>query len=230
MSRRTRPKPKTRRTPALAAAQQAAGARTVARNYGRTATITATEWRETLTFFAHRCAYCGIGGEALLELEHFIPVERGGASVRANCVPACRSCNRRKMTADPRRATFWATIDVACRARLTEFFRTYGHPTQEPFLPKHFTRVSSAGGACGETSEDHDYTTTARLVTCDACAETLPPTTHRKPRVTSYCYIVCDHCGPERIELGAHQIAALVAFRTILCPCGNLHARVVKEL
>ena len=39
------------------------------------------------------CAYCG---EVADTLDHVLPVARGGATVRANLVPACRGCNLRK--------------------------------------------------------------------------------------------------------------------------------------
>ena len=58
--------------------------------------ISGAEWREILDFWQHTCAYCGAGGA--LEADHRIPLARGGTSEKANIVPACPACNRRKHT------------------------------------------------------------------------------------------------------------------------------------
>ena len=52
---------------------------------------------DTLGFFEHACAYCGIEGAELVE-EHVIPRNRAGVGLHAwgNVVPACRNCNRQK--------------------------------------------------------------------------------------------------------------------------------------
>ena len=52
------------------------------------------EWDEVLVFFDNKCAYCGCGLK--MEMEHVIPVDKGGGFTRTNIVPACRSCNRSK--------------------------------------------------------------------------------------------------------------------------------------
>ncbi len=59
--------------------------------------FTAQDWRELLEEFNGMCAYCGISGVSL-EREHVIPLARGGAHTKANIVPACPPCNRRKAT------------------------------------------------------------------------------------------------------------------------------------
>jgi 5-methylcytosine-specific restriction endonuclease McrA len=41
----------------------------------------------------HQCAYCG---DAADTLDHVKPRHKGGATVTANLVPACRPCNRKK--------------------------------------------------------------------------------------------------------------------------------------
>lgn len=66
--------------------------------------LTLIEWKERLEEFEHRCAYCGQKppeGE-WLELEHLIPLTRGGFHRKSNVVPACGDCNKRKgqMTAE----------------------------------------------------------------------------------------------------------------------------------
>lgn len=41
------------------------------------------------------CAYCG--GENVTQVDHVIPLSRGGTHDRANLVPACKSCNMDKL-------------------------------------------------------------------------------------------------------------------------------------
>lgn len=56
------------------------------------------EWKEVLTYFEHKCAYCGC--EEGLEQEHIVPVNNGGKYVLGNIVPSCRSCNASKGAKD----------------------------------------------------------------------------------------------------------------------------------
>jgi 5-methylcytosine-specific restriction endonuclease McrA len=44
--------------------------------------------------FGNHCAYCGCGGH--MEIEHVIPLSKGGAHDIGNIVPACTVCNRKK--------------------------------------------------------------------------------------------------------------------------------------
>jgi 5-methylcytosine-specific restriction endonuclease McrA len=48
------------------------------------------------------CHYCGraVGARALT-LDHVVPLIRGGRSVRANMVPACKDCNSQKQSLLP---------------------------------------------------------------------------------------------------------------------------------
>ena len=48
------------------------------------------------------CHYCGrhVGSRALT-CDHVIPLIRGGRSIRANMVPACKDCNSRKQSLLP---------------------------------------------------------------------------------------------------------------------------------
>ena len=48
--------------------------------------------------FGHRCAYCGASGD--LQIEHVIPISKGGANDLGNVVPACPSCNSSKRSRD----------------------------------------------------------------------------------------------------------------------------------
>lgn len=58
------------------------------------------DWQATKAYFEHRCAYCGIEGD--LVIEHAIPInkERLGEHRLGNLVPACRSCNAMKANQD----------------------------------------------------------------------------------------------------------------------------------
>lgn len=60
---------------------------------GTPATLTATQWMQTLRDFNGLCAYCRQAEFSLLE--HFEDVSVAGTTV-SNCVPACANCNARK--------------------------------------------------------------------------------------------------------------------------------------
>lgn len=47
-----------------------------------------------------KCFYCDENADPL-ELDHFIPVARGGGGEIGNLIPACRSCNAKKGARDP---------------------------------------------------------------------------------------------------------------------------------
>ena len=56
-------------------------------------TFTAAELRRRLAAFGRKCAYCGGPYE---ELDHIIPLSRGGSNKISNIVPSCVHCNRSK--------------------------------------------------------------------------------------------------------------------------------------
>lgn len=64
---------------------------------GLPSTLTLSEWLETLEIYNHKCIYCG---EPWEEIEHKIPVTKGGGTTRENCAPSCRQCNRSKGNRD----------------------------------------------------------------------------------------------------------------------------------
>lgn len=53
------------------------------------------EWERHKRLFGGECAYCHRPSE-ILEMDHVIPLSRGGRHALANIVPACPSCNRTK--------------------------------------------------------------------------------------------------------------------------------------
>jgi len=54
-------------------------------------------WRRRIS--TGRCHYCArdVGAKALT-VDHVVPLVRGGRSIRANMVPACRECNHKKQS------------------------------------------------------------------------------------------------------------------------------------
>jgi hypothetical protein len=51
----------------------------------------------------HCCAYCGKSmGDVLMTIDHFIPLEMGGANDTTNYISSCKSCNKDKGDMDPR--------------------------------------------------------------------------------------------------------------------------------
>ena len=54
-------------------------------------------WRRRVA--AGVCHYCrrAVGAKALT-LDHVVPLVRGGRSIRANMVPACKDCNTKKQS------------------------------------------------------------------------------------------------------------------------------------
>jgi len=60
---------------------------------------TAAEWRDLVVKYEGRCAYWNGEGpvhEGPLQMDHRIPLPRGGSNSIANILPACGRCNRRK--------------------------------------------------------------------------------------------------------------------------------------
>lgn len=56
--------------------------------------FTPQAWLALVEQYGGRCAYCGAA--APLEVDHRIPLARGGSNAIDNILPACRSCNARK--------------------------------------------------------------------------------------------------------------------------------------
>lgn len=56
--------------------------------------FSAGEWGRRLLEFGGRCAYCH--GNGSIEIEHVVPLCRGGTNRIANVVPACKDCNQDK--------------------------------------------------------------------------------------------------------------------------------------
>jgi 5-methylcytosine-specific restriction endonuclease McrA len=74
-----------------------------AKRRSATGSYTIRDVRAQLTRQHRKCFYCTtlLMGDAY-EIDHFLPIRRGGASDRNNIVLACRPCNRRKSSRHPR--------------------------------------------------------------------------------------------------------------------------------
>lgn len=65
-------------------------------------TLTLEEWQSRLVEFNFHCAYCLLPfGDETPEIDHMLPISRGGTHTYENCIPACRSCNARKSDKTP---------------------------------------------------------------------------------------------------------------------------------
>jgi 5-methylcytosine-specific restriction endonuclease McrA len=64
--------------------------------------MTQEAWNAIVEFFGGRCAYCyePLAAETI-EIEHFMPLSRGGLNNEENIVPSCRTCNRQKHNKTP---------------------------------------------------------------------------------------------------------------------------------
>ena len=56
--------------------------------------LKAKEWLAILNMAGRRCIYCGSGQQ--IEMDHLIPLVRGGEHTKENVAPACLACNRAK--------------------------------------------------------------------------------------------------------------------------------------
>lgn len=72
---------------------QVVNARGAAKKHGVDSTLTLPEWLEAIAEYNHRCAYC-LGPWA--QLDHVIPMSKGGPNSRDNVAPACALCNTRR--------------------------------------------------------------------------------------------------------------------------------------
>lgn len=74
--------------------------------------LTVAEWGNIVEVYGHRCAYCGARFDNL-QIEHVIPISRGGGHTASNVVPACQKCNLKKSYRTPEEAgmTFAIVLD-----------------------------------------------------------------------------------------------------------------------
>lgn len=59
--------------------------------------VYANEWRDLLQKYGNKCLKCG-RSDVTIEMDHVIPIAKGGLNVIENIQPLCRSCNAKKHT------------------------------------------------------------------------------------------------------------------------------------
>lgn len=87
-----------------------------------------------------RCQYCGADLTwSSIEVEHVMPVSRGGSTSWTNCVAACRPCNKRKRNMTPEEAGMPLAKKPAVPSSLHfwDSARSFDwHPSWDAFLPR----------------------------------------------------------------------------------------------
>jgi hypothetical protein len=76
-----------------------AGAKRKAAKYGNPgySTFAIQDWLNLLETLANRCTYCGVqAGANDLQMDHIVPLKRGGPHRLSNITPACSACNQSK--------------------------------------------------------------------------------------------------------------------------------------
>ena len=124
-------------------------ARGRSRSRGLEATLTESEWNNTLAFFEHRCSYCCRKIWCLVD--HVTSLDRGGGTTKDNCLPCCGSCNRYKgqrtleelilrveirNERDGREARLYRAITLDNLSRALTYLRNQGRPLSEPIRPR----------------------------------------------------------------------------------------------
>lgn len=74
-----------------------------AKQRGLDATLTTVLWVYTLQDFNSKCAYCLTAPYE--QMDHFLPLSKGGGTSPFNCVPACKRCNQAKGRKHPKECT-----------------------------------------------------------------------------------------------------------------------------
>ncbi|WP_425597439.1 HNH endonuclease [Streptomyces tendae] len=69
--------------------------RALQRNNPGSVGVEASDWRRLVLRYRGRCAYCGAQPDAI-QMDHVIPLARGGRHAIGNVLPACPTCNHSK--------------------------------------------------------------------------------------------------------------------------------------
>ena len=72
-----------------------------AQDAGISGVFTAQQWLDKLLAADRKCHWCGNVIEGTPEVDHVIPLSRGGLNTIDNVVPSCHACNRSKATQLP---------------------------------------------------------------------------------------------------------------------------------
>ncbi len=65
------------------------------RSQQRNGNVTAEEWTAILAANDYACKYCG-AKDRPLEMDHIVPLSKGGRHCANNIAPACKPCNSKK--------------------------------------------------------------------------------------------------------------------------------------
>lgn len=66
------------------------------------------QWLDRIQFYGWRCAYCFVGlSLKTVEVDHRMPISRGGSNWPSNLVPCCESCNCSKRNRTPHEFAQW---------------------------------------------------------------------------------------------------------------------------
>lgn len=87
--------------------------------------ITLADWRNALSYFDNKCAYCG-DPLTTADMEHFVPVKLGGTTTKDNIVPSCRNCNTKKYTKHPLDWLVMQAHGLVAYVRVVQFLNSRG--------------------------------------------------------------------------------------------------------
>lgn len=65
-----------------------------ARKLGVVGELSVKDWLEVLSAWGSSCLKCG--SDHLVEIDHVVPLSKGGMNVKENIQPLCSDCNKRK--------------------------------------------------------------------------------------------------------------------------------------
>lgn len=80
------------------------------------------ELRTRFALFGNCCAYCGASGD--MQIEHVIPISKGGTHAMGNIVPACQRCNYSKATKEAE--SWYRAQPTFCDKRWRKICRVLG--------------------------------------------------------------------------------------------------------
>ena len=84
--------------------------------------ISAKDIRARFRQFGSCCAYCGASGD--MEIEHVVPISKGGTHAMGNIVPACHDCNSSKRAKEVE--SWYRAQSTFCEKRWRKICRVLG--------------------------------------------------------------------------------------------------------
>lgn len=165
----------------------------------------------------YRCQYCGLtrADGAILEVDHKVPVSRGGSDRTSNLITACRDCNRSK------------------RDKQLEI-----PPIKPP--DRHILNADGSvtyvwpKGVCAEQVARLTAWQPAKCLSCDGEAArrviwTSPHLVGRPNKRRSFIYPICDECARRLFSDGDRSVGD--AIDEILIPQAEAarHVRLVES-